>query len=541
MAKTDKIRAHLVLPDEEKREQEHEESDQKGVCPECSGDLVDYATSGERICDACGLVVEEDEVYRGPVSRTDHLSLEFRDRFSLAYEQFSGYVGELDGETVLSTEIVENREDHREDIGEIYDLTTEEFPDADVLMTEQYSPRNRQDEDFLAYSYDVIIRVCNTDSNAPAITRRIELTNPKVRGSNYLCRDGRYIVPTGDTDLTALDLNEGAEYWRRNVGYDKLSGNYDFEEGIVQTTRNVNTVFLVSWEDGTIEWEIEDVTADEKANLSSYGTWEPAVSDQTIYAGGFKGTIYQIDVTTGAVEEIITLSGEIRAITFDAGSLYVTTATEQEESEEDTDDWSGGRKSHDFSLLSLSNGEIRWQAEFEESGRGAPQPHVTSDTVVTEANDELKAYDRQQGNERWFLNKENFESELPQEEESELRSSFSHSFELKILDSIGDTIYCVGRFGNGFLVAINSKTGEIEWVNQEYNTIPYNLGVIHEHDGKLVFNHQDNDFVTSFVALDSESGTEEWRFATPGRTGGDRSIGSEFVFVTSQECIVFDD
>lgn len=539
MAKTDKIRAHLVLPDEEKRDQEHEESDQTGVCPECSGDLVDDATSGERICDACGLVVEEDEVYRGPVSRTDRLSLEFKDRFSLAYEQFSGYVEELDGETVLSTEIVEDREDHREDIEEIYDLTTEEFPDADVLMTEQYSPRNRQDEDFLAYSYDVIIRVCNTDSNAPTITRRIELTNPKVRGSNYLYRDGRYIVPTGNTHLTALDLNEGAESWRQDMGYDKLSGNYGFEEGIIQATRsNVNTVFLVSWEDGTIEWEIEDVTTDGETNIR---TWEPAVSDQAIYAGSGKGTIYQVDVSAGAVEEIIALSGEIRAITSDADSLYVTTATEREESEEDRDDWSGGRKSYDFSLLSLSNGEIRWQAEFGDSGRGAPRPHVTSDTVVTEANDELKAYDRQQGNERWSLSEENFESELPQEEESEWRSSFSRSFELKILDSIGNTIYCVGRLGNGFLVAINGKTGEIEWVNQEYNTIPYNLGVIHEHDGKLVFNHRDNDFVTSFVALDTESGTEEWEFAAPGWTGGDRSIGSKFVFVTSQECIVFDD
>jgi len=65
--------------------------------------------------------------------------------------------------------------------------------------------------------------------------------------------------------------------------------------------------------------------------------------------------------------------------------------------------------------------------------------------------------------------------------------------------------------------------------------------VIHEHNGKVVFHRRENDFATSFVALDPESGSEEWQFEAPGRIGCDSSIGTEFVFITSEDCVVFED
>lgn len=540
MAKTDKIRVHLVLPEKED-EQEDKEAETVGVCPECGGELVaeTHLSLGEALCADCRLVSEVD-IDDEAVSHTDHLTSEFRDRFHLAYERFSEYVGVLEGTTFLSTEILEDRPDQREDIGEVYELTKEAFPGADVLLTEQYSPRNRNDEEFLAYSYDIIIRACNTNPDAPTITQQIELTDAKVGGSNYPYRHGKYIISTEDSNLAALDLNEGIESWRQDLRYDKLSKNYGFEKGIVQTKRKPpNTLFLVSWEDGTIEWVNEDVTDGEEEYIR---TWEPAISDQTIYAGSDEGTIYRVDVRDGTVEEIANLDGEIRAIKYDSNLLYATTATERRKEEDGEDDWGGSRKSYDFSLISLTNGDIKWKTDFDEAGRETPRPYITSKTIVTEINDELKAYNREQGNERWSLAKEDFESNLGSEEseEPDWASSYSRSFDLKILDSIGDTICCVARLSGGCLAAIDGKTGDIEWVNQEYNTTPYNTGVIHEHNGKLVFNHRDNDFLTSFVALNSESGAEEWQFETPGRTGGGRSIGSEFVFITSEDCIAFE-
>ncbi|MFB6353009.1 MAG: transcription initiation factor IIB family protein [Halobacteriales archaeon] len=50
------------------REQEAPEraNEQEHVCPECGGQLVSDEVHGETICADCGLVVEEDEIDRGP-------------------------------------------------------------------------------------------------------------------------------------------------------------------------------------------------------------------------------------------------------------------------------------------------------------------------------------------------------------------------------------------------------------------------------------------------------------------------------------------
>ncbi|MEZ3144926.1 transcription initiation factor IIB family protein [Halobaculum sp. MBLA0143] len=47
------------------REERHE-SEETEVCPECDGSLVDDERHGETVCADCGLVVEEDEIDRGP-------------------------------------------------------------------------------------------------------------------------------------------------------------------------------------------------------------------------------------------------------------------------------------------------------------------------------------------------------------------------------------------------------------------------------------------------------------------------------------------
>ncbi|MFB6243664.1 MAG: transcription initiation factor IIB family protein [Halobaculum sp.] len=49
------------------REQETESSEDESLqCPECGGNLVNDSERGETLCRDCGLVVEEDEIDRGP-------------------------------------------------------------------------------------------------------------------------------------------------------------------------------------------------------------------------------------------------------------------------------------------------------------------------------------------------------------------------------------------------------------------------------------------------------------------------------------------
>ncbi len=51
---------------ERQSETEQEESDEQTRCPECSGNLIVDEERGETVCAECGLVVEEDEIDRGP-------------------------------------------------------------------------------------------------------------------------------------------------------------------------------------------------------------------------------------------------------------------------------------------------------------------------------------------------------------------------------------------------------------------------------------------------------------------------------------------
>ena len=45
---------------------EAEEREDPTVCPECGGSLEADTERGETVCSECGLVVEEDEIDRGP-------------------------------------------------------------------------------------------------------------------------------------------------------------------------------------------------------------------------------------------------------------------------------------------------------------------------------------------------------------------------------------------------------------------------------------------------------------------------------------------
>ncbi|WP_248515908.1 transcription initiation factor IIB [Salinarchaeum laminariae] len=51
---------------ETESEQQTEEVDETVQCPECSGHLVNDEEHGETVCQDCGLVVETDEIDRGP-------------------------------------------------------------------------------------------------------------------------------------------------------------------------------------------------------------------------------------------------------------------------------------------------------------------------------------------------------------------------------------------------------------------------------------------------------------------------------------------
>ncbi|SFS07646.1 Transcription initiation factor IIB (TFIIB) [Halomicrobium zhouii] len=48
------------------RSEQTEEQESEEVCPECGGDVVADTEHGETVCTDCGLVVEEDEIDRGP-------------------------------------------------------------------------------------------------------------------------------------------------------------------------------------------------------------------------------------------------------------------------------------------------------------------------------------------------------------------------------------------------------------------------------------------------------------------------------------------
>ena len=50
----------------ERESEQEQEADEQEECPECGGNLVSDSTHAETVCADCGLVVEEDEIDRGP-------------------------------------------------------------------------------------------------------------------------------------------------------------------------------------------------------------------------------------------------------------------------------------------------------------------------------------------------------------------------------------------------------------------------------------------------------------------------------------------
>ncbi|WP_232688448.1 transcription initiation factor IIB [Halobacterium zhouii] len=67
-------RTRREADEEETRGGEQQERDEQQRCPECGGDLVADEERGETVCADCGLVVEEDEIDRGPEWRAFNAS-----------------------------------------------------------------------------------------------------------------------------------------------------------------------------------------------------------------------------------------------------------------------------------------------------------------------------------------------------------------------------------------------------------------------------------------------------------------------------------
>ncbi|RQG91590.1 transcription initiation factor IIB [Natrarchaeobius halalkaliphilus] len=60
------IRTHSDERRETEREESLEEADERERCPECGGRVISDDEHGETVCVECGLVVDEDEIDRGP-------------------------------------------------------------------------------------------------------------------------------------------------------------------------------------------------------------------------------------------------------------------------------------------------------------------------------------------------------------------------------------------------------------------------------------------------------------------------------------------
>ena len=254
----------------------------------------------------------------------------------------------------------------------------------------------------------------------------------------------------------------------------------------------------------------------------------PRLAKRAMYAGSSEAKIYRVDVQDGSVESLLRLDGEIRGMKFDSSSLYVITANEQ-----DLDDKSrvdAVLKTRECTLHSIISGTVKWTAEFVGTGFDGKKPYLTNDTVVIKSKNELRAYDREHGNKRWSLSKGDFESKLGLEQFGGSRGLIS-SGRFSVIDSIGNTVYCRGP--DGSLSAIDGATGKFNWTNQDY----WPKSGLSEYNGEIVFNHPKNEFVSCFVALDPESGSEQWQFQVPGWTAG-KSLGTDFVFFTTEACIV---
>jgi hypothetical protein len=399
-----------------------------------------------------------------PEDGSDELELEFRDRFYLCYTEFGGYFDNLEGEKALSSRIIEDRRDHRKDIEELFNSAESVFPDADVLMTEQNSPRNRNEESYLGYSYDILIRVCNVNSSSPSIAQRIQLTDPGVQGSNNSYHQGEFIIRTeaDGADLISLDLQTGEEAWRQDIRFDELSQMYGFNQGIVHYIgSNLNTVFATSWDDGSELWAIEDAVSADDVRTTSF---EPVVETGELYLGDTSGNVYKINVETAGVQEITTLNREIQRLSYDSnGRLFAVLARESEDTDGDENQFSRGRTNKEFSIVCVDDRDVEWEVGVGESSSRysdySPSLLVADESIVViDTEGVLRAFDAETGVEQWVIKRETVAETVGDKDdktettaEREWTSPSSNQFSISAINKVEGTICGIAELGTARL------------------------------------------------------------------------------------------
>lgn len=440
---------------------------------------------------------------------------------------------ENDLELHVST-IVEDREDNRSDIQELYTLVEDEFPGHDVFFFERGAMGD--DDAFYEYSMDVIIGVCNGHPDSPQIDHRVPIGDTSLSKEPRPINDGIYTT-IGGSNLVGVNVCEGEEEWRSELS-NRFSDMKDYGKGVIVVSHSKLQLFntLTGSEIWNFHWqELIPENADIGARDIARGTFEIG-NEGFAFVSSKKGVLYQISFEDGEMSVLSQFNDDIDRLVHEGtnnnlyvilvdGSIIALSIDERDtiweiQIESDTN---RTKENPRWGDSSENNSEWASFGSNRQSRVGRRSINTvldaTGDSVfVGPYNGGISALDPITGNTKWTVNRENLTD-----------SDESVSFEPRSLTLSSNSLYVHSNLG---LHRLNSKSGEVYWnVDSQRLRAVQDDYVICADMGALI---------STIYGYDIETGDLSWTFDMFNAYGGGgvTPYQSKIILTTNDECLI---
>lgn len=235
---------------------------------------------------------------------------------------------------------------------------------------------------------------------------------------------------------------------------------------------------------GTTRWRTDFDPSDGSVNAPV------AVADQTAYACAYSG-VYAVDATDGTMRwntDALDVGG-LTAPAVTASTLYTC---------------AGGNGSGCAYALNVSDGNLRWQYEFDGDTRSAPA--TTGDAVVFASTKQVFALNSTDGTVRW---------------------QFTPANPVRTSPAIGaETVYVVDS--SGVVSAIDAASGTERWQSQ--GVVPRDRSAPAVGDGALYVGGREG-----IASLATEEGTENWTHSVDDETVTTPAVAADTVYTGTSD------
>lgn len=462
---------------------------------------------------------------------------------------------EKHGMEVHVSRILEDFEKHRPDIEMLEETVADAYPEHDFYSFEG-GPEG--DDAFFDYSKDIIIGVCNGESDSPSVTTQVPIGSAWVREEPLPIVDGIYVTVTeprsgtDGCDVVGVDVSENAERWRSHLPQGGRGSYVDqcgdqilvsFRAGVgVYTAESGDAVWSMTWDE-----LLPDQVDIDPRNIA-YQTVTVG-SEDTAYVASEDGGIFRIALQDGQARRTATIEGTISQLLYDTthNSVHAIsgiTADDAEDEEERIDtEWESFSMTDnspvDYKVVTVSLDEERqlWSAALG-TGRKRRTPGtgievaINGDTVICGSlNDEIIAFKQTTGDVCWRLTRDDIVDAIESDSTKTSAETNTTSFGVNKLRVFEESLYASTSLG---LFKLGAENGALQrHTERNQLRIVTDSQVIHSEVGSLISTLHGRSIAT---------GDSVWSFdiLSPFTGKGLTAHGSTIIVSVNGKCLIAD-